>query len=735
MSNMSPGQQVSQQDGEINLSQVLHRLWVNKWLILIIMLSTLSLGIFYANRQVPLYQSELLLQINTDHPGVGIGLASRGPQQINFGFGQNKPIATQIALIKSRVILSPVVKSLALDILAVPKQSQAMKFLLPSHAKIKVTQFIVPRQDIGKPFTLVFYKTNRFNLYNSTKHLLLRGQVGHLAMNQDKTIHLKIDSVINLSANTTFSIMKIPESNIIGALKHQLNITDLGDNKVSTGILELTLSNPNPETAVLILNAIAKMVKEQDVQKNAEEALKMLEFLYIQLPITKKDLERSETKLNKYRSKSGKIDIKLQAEYLLKELTEVDKNLSELRINKIDMLQRYTTAHPYILALNTKLRESRADRTKLEKQLQKLPASDQIAVNLMRDVEVKNTLYMLLLNKIQELQVVKAGIVSDVRILALAKLPNDSLPQNRKLIYIAALIIGFILGLITIFARNLFYPRVDDPHWSERHFDLINLAIIPYSKEQFQNSSFTKAKTTKQLPLLSYVNPRNIAIESLRSLRTALQVRLSCEMNNIVSILGVSPGVGKTFVSANLAYLLATAGKRVVLVDTDMRRGTLHKYFNLLPTPGLSELLNHKISLDEALMPTLHENLMVLPRGAYPTDPSELLTTDSFKDNILTPLSQQFDIVVIDTPPVLLVTDAVLISVHSDTNYLVVGANSHQPIDIEMSIKRLLNGGVTLHGSIFNFHRRENTGKNGYGYGYGYGYGHNYYYDDKETSK
>jgi tyrosine-protein kinase Etk/Wzc len=623
--------------------------------------------------------------------------------------------------------LAPVVKSLGLDIRATPKQSRLMRIISPSNEKIDVSQFEVPHQDINHSFTLVFDKKNHFNLYNSTKNLLLSGDVGTLATSRDDTIRLQIDTVPT-SLKATFVLTKISDNHVVKQLQHGLLIKDLGENKQNTGVLALTLSHPKAEKSVLILNEIGKTIQSKDIEKNAIEASKTLDFLYQQLPITQQDLDVAESKLNHYRAKSGKIDIKIQAEHLLRQLSEIDKQLAELRVDNIDKLQRYTVEHPLIIALNTKIRELNVERGRLETQLKKLPASDQISVNLMRDVKVKTSLYMVLLKKIQELQVIKAGIVSDVRILSYAQMPHQPLPQKRLLIYMASLILGLMISLVIIFVRKLLYPRVNDPQWSERHFDLINLAIIPYSKEQFINMESLKNPSLNKCVLLAYSHPRNLAIESLRSLRTTLQVRLSCEKNNIVSILGVSPGVGKSFVSANLAYILATAGKRVVVVDTDMRRGTLHKYFSTQPAPGLAELLNSKKTLADVLIPTLHENLMLLPRGTYPNDPSELLTNDHFK-NMLNTLSQQFDIVVIDTPPVLLVTDAVLISVHAGTNYLVVGANAHQPIEIEMSIKRLTNAGVTLNGSIFNFHKQASAGQNGY---YKYGY---YYDDDKEKSK
>ena len=238
-----------------------------------------------------------------------------------------------------------------------------------------------------------------------------------------------------------------------------------------------------------------------------------------------------------------------------------------------------------------------------------------------------------------------------------------------------------------------------------------------------------------ELPLLAQANPRNISIESLRSLRTSLQVSLMGANNNIVSILGVSPGVGKSFVSANLAYLLAAGGKRVLLIDGDLRKGTLHKYMNVPAMPGLAEVIKKTATVDNALIQSVYNNLDFIPRGAYPTDPSELLMSDYFK-SLMATFTTQYDVIVIDTAPVLLVTDAVLIGGVSGTNYLVMGAGAHQPAQIEMVLKRLADSGVQVHGSIYNFHRTETVTRSYGQYGkYGkYSYYNSYYEDESETA-
>ncbi len=409
----------------------------------------------------------------------------------------------------------------------------------------------------------------------------------------------------------------------------------------------------------------------------------------------------------------------------------MDKRIEELRINKIDMLQRYTTRHPALQALNLQIQGLKTERDELTIRVKNLPASDQIIVNLLRDVEVKKTLYLILLNKIQELQVVKAGTVSNITILSYAALPDGPLPEKNIVIYFASILAGLMLSGLLIFGRKLVSPRVDDPHWGEKHYNIANLAIIPYCKEQAINS-VRHGPAVQGVGLLAHDNPRNLSIESLRSLRTSLQVMLPAAKNNIVSILGVSPGVGKSFISTNLAYLLAVGGKRVLLIDGDLRRGTVHKYFNVAPIPGIADHLNGKATLEDSLRPSMHPNLTFLPRGTYPSDPSEVLMSQEFS-TLLDSLSNQFDIVVIDTAPVLLVTDAVLICAHSATNFLVLGAGTHQPAEISMVLKRLDASKVGIEGTIFNFHRAATITKS---------YGHAkyskytaYYYDDDLTPK
>lgn len=696
MSTIPNGRTFSPNEGEIDFSLILNQLWEKKWLILVVTLFTFSLGVIYTLRQGPLFQSDVLLQVDEQgSSNTGIGGLSK---KLDLGSSPENTPATHAALIQSRFILEPVINSLGLDIKATPNQSFIKRLLFPTtDKKIKIDVFEAPN-NINKSFSLVFDKTNHIRLYNSSNKLMLEGDIGTLLTNSDHTLYLKVKT-IHAPLKTTFTLIKKSDVEMTQTLLSRLKIKNLGED---TGIFQISLRGSEPKEMIRILNFIAREAQHKDIEKKSLEASKALSFLYQQLPSAKKSLDQAETDLNLYRSTSGKIDIKLQSQSLLTQLEELDKELGTLRINKIDMEHRYTTAHPFLIALINQIKELEVKHTQLEKRLKSLPSSDQIAVNLMRDVEVKNSLYLILLNKVQELEFIKAGTVSNLRILSYAKLPEEPLPSHNKLIYGGSILLGLALSFIIIFVRKFIFSLVEDPHWSERHLNLVNLAIIPYCKEQTTNMKKFNNQTLKNIPLLAYMDPRNLAIESLRSLRTNLQVTLCGAPNNIVSILGISAGVGKTFISSNLAWLLAVGGKRVLLIDCDLRRGLMHKNFNIDPKPGLVEVLTNVKPIETVLKQTEQPNLTILPRGGYIEDPSELLMSSKFKD-LTSELSKQFDIIVIDTAPILWVTDGVLIAALAGTNYLVIGGNAHHPSEIVMVMRHLANAGVQVHGSIFNF--------------------------------
>jgi tyrosine-protein kinase Etk/Wzc len=225
----------------------------------------------------------------------------------------------------------------------------------------------------------------------------------------------------------------------------------------------------------------------------------------------------------------------------------------------------------------------------------------------------------------------------------------------------------------------------------------------------------------KRRAILAVDSPEDAAIESLRNLRTALHFGMMDVKNNCIMIAGPSPTVGKSFVSINLAAVLTRPDKKVLLIDADMRRGHLHQYLGLQRENGLSEFISGDIPIGEALHPTSIPNLTLIPTGTMPPNPAELLLHQRFT-NCLKVLGPHYDHIIIDSPPILAVTDATIIGQMAGGTLMVLKAGEHPMREIEQAVKRLKQAGVNVRGLLFNDvnvqSQRYGAGKYSYQYSY-----------------
>ena len=716
----------SQSDDEIDLAQLFHQIWAKKHLVLIITLICLGLSACYILIKSPTYKSDVILKVE-EKDGVAAGLMSGDAVSLLGMNKQNNAIAAESALIKSRFILAPVIEQMGLNIFSTPKAFFLKKMFKPSDASIKIKDFKVPTDELGKPLILKLTDNHHYQLLDSKQNIVLSGEVGQNAQNTSLGYALHL-SEFKGSAGQAFVLKKLPMTDVIDGLNKKLSIEQLDTKRSETGLMSLSLKGKNKDEIIQILNQIALTSQQKNAERKSLEASSTLSFLKRQLPIAKKSLAEAEIQLNRYKAETGKINIDEQAKLYLERLSDLDNQLATLRIKKIGMNQHYTEEHPSTISIKNQINEIEKEKYRMEKLVRVLPESDQKLIALMRDVKIKTSLYTGILSRIQEFEVMNAGTVSDVRILDWAQIPDHPLPSKNALILLGSIIFGVMLSCGYILGRRMLFPMVQDPTWIEKRFNLPNLAIIPFASEQRTIISEQNQHTADYTPLLAKIDPRSLAIEGLRSLRTSLQINLSCAKNNIISIMGITPGVGKSFISSNLAYLLASSGKKVLLIDGDLRKGTVHKQYGIKASPGFTELLQQQIPITEVLQHKAHEHLTIMTRGAYPNDPSELLSQQKCQD-VLNELSAQFDVVVIDTPPVLLVTDPMILGAYAGTNFLVIGADSHRPTDVEMAVKKIQVGGVQLLGTIFNCQTAASQISINHTYYY------NSYYDDKDIPR
>ncbi|KCY67280.1 capsular exopolysaccharide family domain protein, partial [Acinetobacter baumannii 1288284] len=394
----------------------------------------------------------------------------------------------------------------------------------------------------------------------------------------------------------------------------------------------------------------------------------------------------------------------------------LEKLKIELQQKQAELSAKYTNDHPLIRQIDAQIAEINKKIADLNNRLTQLPETQRLYLQLYRDVKVNTELYTSLLNSYQQLKIANAGEIGNVRIIDTAVEPVKPIKPNKLIILALSILAGGFIGVLIALLRNMMRSGVKDSTQIETELDLPVYATVPRSPIQETRMSILKKK--KSIPILAVKSSDDIAIESLRSIRTAIHFALTSAKNNIIMIAGPSPEVGKSFISTNLATIFAQGNKRVLLIDADMRRGYMHKYFDIDVKPGLSELLSGQTDLQQVLHKTQVANLDVITRGKSPTNPSEMLSSPQFKE-LLEQLQTQYDHIIIDTPPVLAVTDGIIISQYTGVNLIVARYIKSHMKELELTVNRFEQAGVKVNGFILNDIQRSSGG---YGYNYAYAY-------------
>ncbi|OCN75595.1 polysaccharide biosynthesis tyrosine autokinase, partial [Klebsiella pneumoniae] len=481
----------------------------------------------------------------------------------------------------------------------------------------------------------------------------------------------------------------------------------------------------NPELITNIIDSISNNYLSQNIARQAAQDAKSLEFLSNQLPKVRNDLDVAEDKLNEYRRKNDSVDLSLEAKSVLEQIVNVDNQLNDLTFRESEISQLYTKEHPNYKALMEKRKTLQEEKAKLNKRVSVMPETQQEILRLSRDVESGRAVYMQLLNRQQELNIAKSSAIGNVRIIDNAVAQTKPVKPKKIVIILIGFIFGSVVAIGIVLLRVFLRRGIESPEQLEE-LGINVYASIPVS-EAFANNAVKKASWKNKnydikQAFLAVENPADLAIEAIRGLRTSLHFAMMESRNNILMISGASPNAGKTFVSTNLAAVIAQSGKKVLFIDTDMRKGYTHNLFNVENTKGLSDILSGKMTVERAIQPLSMAGFDFIARGAVPPNPAELLMHKNF-DALLSWASQNYEIVVLDTPPILAVTDAAIIGNYVGTTLLVARFEQNTAKEIEVSVRRFEQSGVIVKGCILNGIIKKASSYYSYGYNhYGYTY-------------
>lgn len=717
--NLPPKQPESD---EIDLGKLFGILVDSRWMIIAITIIFSVAGVCYALLATPVYKADALLQVETKSSGM--------PALGDMGglFAQESSATTEIEIIKSRMVLGQTVDKLNLTTVTVPNYlpmaGKGLARITGDELSISISRFEIPKHVESSAFTLVVTdsEAGSFILTDSHEREVLSGKVNKLAQRGDYRLFV---TALTGENESTFTVVKRSRLDAIQSLQQGLAVSERGK---QTGILQLSLTGENRANIERVLNDISQNYFLQNVERNSAEAENSLVFLRKHLPDIKSELITAEDKLNRFRQANDSIDLGLEAKSTLEVMVKLEAQLNELTFKESEISQRFTKEHPAYSALLEKRQTLLGERERLNKQVQKLPKTQREILRMTRDVEVNQQIYVQLLNKVQELNIVKASTVGNVRILDVAQSYTRAVKPKKPLIVVLATLLGGMLAVAIALLKAAFHRGVENPDDIEA-LGLPVYASVPMSDWQIEIEKKRGNKKTilpVEQTLLAVSNPADLSIEALRSLRTSLHFAMMEAKNNILMISGPSPGIGKSFVSANMAAVVAKAGQRVLVIDADMRKGRMEQQLAVVNKIGLSDFLSGQTSIESLIKQPGVENLDFISRGNVPPNPSELLMHPRFKE-LMDWASENYDIVIVDTPPILAVTDPAIVGAHAGTTLLVGRFGQNTAKEIAVTKQRFEQNGIEVKGFILNAVVRKASSYYGGNYGY-----YNYSYESKK---
>lgn len=693
---------------EIDISEVIGILLANiKWLVLFLIIG-IFIALFVSLWSRPVFQSDALIQLDTQKRST----AAMGDMMSSF-FEVSSPAETEIELITSRDVLMRVVESEGLTFSATPVGF--FNRIFQKEGRLKLGYLSIPEEFRKENWQIRTLSSNEYELLDPYDVSILTGRVGddYRVSYGGDTLRIRVSLMLSPEGQK-FIIKQSHPLSSVRSLKKRLNVAEKGK---KTGIIAISLESRYADDAAALLNAVTETYLRKNIEMRSAEAEKTLGFLEDQLPSVKAALDSAEKALTAFRHREGTVDLSGETRIVLEKQVDLQKQLLALEQQKQDNLRLFKEDHPTVQAVSQQQERLQKEIGKLDSRTKTLPLTQQEFLTLQQEVQVNNSLYTSMVNNIQQLRVVRAGEIGNVRIVDHAQVEIEKVKPRRKLIFMGVVAGSLIVGIGFIFIRRLLNNGVRSSADIENEAGVAVYAKVP------EAVGLNLKNEKGGMNALVNIKPDDVICEALRILRTALEFSLKETegKGNVVMITGISPGVGKSFISTNLSLLFIGRGKKVLLIDADLRRSRLTSRRK----KGLTEILHGKSKLEDIVENWEGTGLSFIGAGTVPPNPSELLAGKTFIQLVETARTQ-YDLVVIDTPPVLFVTDAQVVAPYVDFILLVLHYGVHSMPQILETLKTLSLSSPDKDKAIVLNRCISDGGKNSYGYGYGYGYKYSY---------
>ena len=707
-------------DDEIDLLQLARAIWSGKWLIALFATIAVTISVFAAITIPSTYRADALMQLEDRAGQMSL------PTGLSDLVEDTPRSVTEMEIMRSRLVLGRAVAELHLDWVAEPRMVPLIgyaltKYNIPlpgidvlkpfarSDEQIRLDLLEVPPHWLGQPIVVEKLGESSFSIRLPNERIET-GVVGQTQSLPDIGFAIRIGELTG-AVGREFVVTHLSEAAAISKLRGALAVSERGR---QSGILEVRLEANNRQDAQKTLDAVTRAYLRQNISRSAAEAESSLEFVEGQIPSAEAQVKAAESALNTYREEQKSVDMSFETQGLLSQISQLESQLTDLAIREEEISDRYTPNHPVYRQLldNRQILEERLQT--LRSEIGGLPRTQREVINLTRDLEMAQEAYIQLLSRAQELSVLKASNIGNVRIIDNAQSALNPIAPRKSLIVALGLMLGLIVGIAAVLLREMTNRGIRDSDEIEQ-LGIPVFATINHTDEE------SRGKRNSSWQVLALTNPTDLTVEGFRSLRTSLHFGMLDASSKAIAITSAEPDAGKSFTSVNLATVAAEAGQRVCLIDADMRRGQLRKYFSVGKNkPGFAELLSSEVSVKDVLIKGPVDGLSFIPTGQYPPNPSELLMRATLA-SIVKELDKQFDLILFDCPPVLAVTDPLVVSGAVGTT-LVVARHEVTPLGEMQAVQRSFEvAGQRVSGAILNGYsaKKQNSG---YHYSYRYSY-------------
>jgi tyrosine-protein kinase Etk/Wzc len=713
------------ENDEIDLADVVARLWAGKFTIAAFVFFGALIGLFQAFNTPSTYQAQGMLQLEESAGQLAL------PQGVADLSGGSPRAVTEIEILKSGMVVGRAVSRLNLDWSAAPLPAPFIGHILatrdlpfpewdvlrpyarPGDA-IRLDLLEVPPAWAGMGIRLTSVGGDRFVVALPTGEEL-QGEVGETLIAEDLGLSLRVGSLAALPGRV-FTLQQLRGTDAVARVRGALGVSEQGG--WNSGILRVTYISSSPELARRTLDAIAQAYLSQNAERSVAEAESGLAFVESQLPVARAAVQEAETALTDVREAEQAIDLSAEGNALLTQIRSLEAELIDLAALEQEVAERYTRNHPEYQRLLGNRERLEERLSSLRDEVRALPATQREVLNLTQDLELAREVFVQLRNRAQELQVLSASNIGNIRIIDTAASSRAPRVGRSKLTILAlASFLGLFLGVGTVLVVSYLRKSVDGSQ------DLEAMGLPVFATLNRHPTAPQSAKGRKNLPLVALDTPNDLFVEGLRSLRTGLHFGMLDAQTRSVVFTSPAPSVGKSFICANLAVVAAQSGQKVCLIDADMRRGQQRKYFGVPRAhQGLAQVLAGEVDLPAALSSTQVENLSLLTSGPFPPNPSELLMREDLS-NLIKTLDADFDLIIVDAPPVLAVTDPVVLGRAAGAVIAVTRFGKTHPGEVLAMKKTLEAAGVKLAGAILNdFDPKKARGSYGYAYNARYSY-------------